>query len=216
MFSIILLISAFFVNSGDSLKTDLDKYLKKNLTQFESFDYKVVQIPSDCRKLEIMQDRDFNLCGNVVYVPIDLITKTGRAIKSTITVSVKLYKNILVTSRQIQKNQGLSHSDVELRKMDVTQIKGSTLGSTKGIESFRTKIFLKSGEPILEEYIEPRPIILTGDKIEAKLTTGRVDVSFDAFSRQDGIPGSTITIISKDKRQYRAKVVDSLNVTIIE
>ena len=216
MFSIILLISAFFVNSGDSLKTDLDKYLKKNLTQFESFDYKVVQIPSDYRKLEIMQDRDFNLCGNVVYVPVDLITKTGRAIKSTITVSVKLYKNILVASRQIQKNQSLSLSEVELRKIDITQIKGSILRSLKGIDSFRAKIFLKSGEPILEEYIEPKPIILTGDKIEARLTTGSVDVSFDAFSRQDGIPGSIITIISKDKRQYRAKVVDSLNVTIIE
>ena len=41
-------------------------------------------------------------------------------------------------------------------------------------------------------------------------------VTFDAFSRQDGIPGGVITIISKDKKQYKAKVVDSHNVTIIE
>jgi flagella basal body P-ring formation protein FlgA len=216
MFSFILIISSLFIHNGDSLKTDLDNYLKKNLSQFESFDYKVLQIPVDYIKIEIIEDIDFNLCGNLIYIPVQIITKGGRAIKEIVTVRVKLYKNILIVSKQIEKNQNFNTSDVELKKTDITQIKGSPLTSTKGIEAFRTKIFLKQGAPVIQENIEPRPIILTGDKIEAKLTTGNVIVSFDAFSRQDGIPGNTITIISKDKKQYKAKVIDSLNVTIIE
>jgi flagella basal body P-ring formation protein FlgA len=137
-------------------------------------------------------------------------------IKSIVTLQVKLYKNILVTVRQIEKNQNFTTSDIELKKTDITQIKGSTLSSIKGISNYRSKILLKLGVPVIEENIEPKPIILTGDKIEAKLTAGDVVISFDAFSRQDGIPGSTITIISKDNKQYKAKVIDSLNVNIIE
>lgn len=216
MFSFILIITSFFIHNGDSLKTDLDKYLKKNLTQFESFDYKVLQIPVEYKNIGIIEDGDFNLCGNLVYVPVEVVTKGGRAIKSIVTVRVKLYKNILVTAKHIEKDQNFNTSDVELKKEDITQIKGSPLTSPNAIGTYRAKIALKQGTPIIEENIEPKPIILAGDKIEAKYSSGEVDVLFDAFSRQDGIPGGTIMIISKDKKQYKAKVIDSLNVTIIE
>jgi flagella basal body P-ring formation protein FlgA len=216
MFSFILLISSIFIHTGDSLNTDLDKYLKKNLNQYESFDFKVLQIPVDYQNIKIIENIDFDLCGNLVYVPVEVLTKSGRAIKSIVTVRVKLYKNILVTARQIEKNQNFDTSDVELKKIDITQIKGSPLTSIKEIGTYRSRISLLQGEPVIEENIEPKPIILTGDKIEAKLTSGEVVISFDAFSRQDGIPGSIITIISKDNKQYKAKVIDSLNVNIIE
>ena len=216
MFSFILIIASLFTNNGDSLKADLGKYLQKNLSQFESFDYKVLQIPVDYKNIEIIKDRDFDLCGDLVYVPVQVVTKDGRAIRSIITIRVKLYKNILVTVKEIERNQNFSIADVELKKTDITQIQGSPLTSRKGIGVYRSKIFLKQGSPVLEENIEPKPIILTGDKVEAKLTAGSVVVSFDAFSRQDGIPGGIITIMSKDKKQYKAKVIDSLNVTIIE
>ncbi|MGA7723515.1 MAG: flagellar basal body P-ring formation chaperone FlgA [Ignavibacteriaceae bacterium] len=216
MISLILIMSSLFIHNGDSLKTDLDNYLKKNLSQYESFDYKVLQVPVDYKKFKLVENLDFNLCGNLVYIPVEIVTKEGRMIKSIVTLQVKLYKYILVTVRQIEKNQNFTTSDIELKKTDITQIKGSTLSSIKGISNYRSKILLKLGVPVIEENIEPKPIILTGDKIEAKLTAGDVVISFDAFSRQDGIPGSTITIISKDNKQYKAKVIDSLNVNIIE
>jgi flagella basal body P-ring formation protein FlgA len=194
----------------------MDNYLKKNLSKYESFDYKVLEIPSDFKQIEISENKDFNLCGNLVYIPVNIVTKNGRAIKSIVRVRVKLYKNILVTARRIERKQNLNTSDMVLRKTDITEIKGSFLTNANGIESFRTKILLKQGDPVIQENIEPKPIILTGDKIEAKLTSGSVLISFDAFSKQDGIPGSTITIMSKDKRQYKAKVIDSLNVNVIE
>lgn len=216
MISIILVVFSFFAHSGDSLSTNLDKYLKKNLSQYENIDYKITQIPNDYKEIKILENKDFNLCGNLVYIPVQLTTKNGRAVKSIITVRVKLYKNVLVTTRTLDKNQTINSADVGLKKMDITQIKGSAFTSAKEIESYRTKIFLRQGEPIVSEYVEQKPVVLTGDKVEAKLTSGSVVVLFDAFSRQDGTAGEIITIISKDKKQYKAKVVDSLNVNIIE
>jgi flagella basal body P-ring formation protein FlgA len=216
MISFILIVYSLFIHNSDSLKTDLDIYLKKNLSQYESFDYKVVQVPVDYQKFKIVENLDLNLCGNLLYIPVEVVTKAGRMIKSIVTLQVKLYKSILVTARQIEKNQNFTILDVQLKKTDITQIKGSPLTSINRISNYRTKMFLKAGAPIIEENIEPKLIILTGDKIEAKLTSGDVVISFDAFSRQDGIPGSTITIISKDNKQYKAKVIDSLNVNIIE
>lgn len=216
MFSLVLIIMSLFVHSGDSLKADMDKYLKKNLSQYESFDYNILQNRSEFKIIKIIEDREFSLNGNLVYVPVEGIAKDGRAIKSIITIRVKLYKSILVTAKQLERAEVFTPADFVLKKMDITQIKGTTLTSVKGIDTYRARIILRQGEPVIEENIERKPVILSGDKVEAKLTSGSVVVSFDAFSRQDGIPGGIITIISKDKKQYKAKVIDSQNVTIIE
>ncbi|MDR3627339.1 MAG: flagellar basal body P-ring formation chaperone FlgA [Ignavibacteriaceae bacterium] len=194
----------------------MDKYLKKNLSQYESFDYNILQNRSEFKIIKIIEDREFSLNGNLVYVPVEGIAKDGRAIKSIITIRVKLYKSILVTAKQLERAEVFTPADFVLKKMDITQIKGTTLTSVKGIDTYRARIILRQGEPVIEENIERKPVILSGDKVEAKLTSGSVVVSFDAFSRQDGIPGGIITIISKDKKQYKAKVIDSQNVTIIE
>jgi flagella basal body P-ring formation protein FlgA len=207
---------SLFAHPGDSVKTDMDKYLKKNLSQYESFEYSVLQNRSEFKTIKIIEDREFSLNGNLVYVPVEGITKDGRSVKSIITIRVKLYKSILVAAKQLERAQVFTPADFVLRKMDITQIKGTTLTSVKGIDTFRARIILRQGEPVIVENIEPKPIILTGDKVEAKLTSGSVVVSFDVFSRQDGIPGCVITVISKDKKQYKAKVIDSQNVTIVE
>ena len=100
--------------------------------------------------------------------------------------------------------------------MDITKILGSPLTSLTGIELYRSKTFLKPGDAITKENIELKPVINPGDRVEAEYRTGSVSISFEAFSRQEGIPGETISIITRDKKLFKARVVNSQIVNIIE
>jgi flagella basal body P-ring formation protein FlgA len=223
MLSAFILILSFFINPGsshgqveDSFKASLDNFMKKNFSRYESYEYNVLQLPVDYKQIEIIEDRDFDFNGSMVYIPVKIVNKNGRSIKSVITVKLKLFKNVLVSTKSIERNENFSLSDVVLKKMDITQIKGTALDSLQGIEAYRNRAFLKAGEPVIKENIELKPIINPGDLVEAKYTVGNVVVVLDAFSEQEGIPGGIIEIISKDKKRYKAKIIDSHNVTIIE
>ncbi len=216
MLSILIAILSFFIQPNNSFKNELDGYLKKNLPQYESIDYQILQMPESYKKIEIITDRDFNISGSIVYVPVRIIEKNGRILRSILSVKMKLYKKVLVAVRSINKDSSLATADFEFKKLDVTQIIGSPLTSLNEIELFRCKTFLKQGDVVTKEKIEQRPVINPGDRIEAEFKSGSVLISFEAFSRQEGIPGETISIITKDKKLFKAKVINSHNVNIIE
>lgn len=216
MLTFLLILISIFQQPGDSLNPALDKYLKKNLSQYESYEFKILQMPPEYKKIEIVDDRDLNLSGNLVYVPVKIVNKDGRSIKSIITIKLTLFKSIPVAIRRIDKNEKLNASDFEIKKVDVSSIQGSLLLSTKGINQYRNRIILKPGDPLIKENLQLIPVINAGDLVEAKYNSHNVTIIFDAISRQEGIPGEKITVISRDKKEYKAKVIDSKNVQIIE
>jgi len=60
------------------------------------------------------------------------------------------------------------------------------------------------------------PIMLSGGKVNAHAISGNVVVSIEAFARQDGAEGDVIRIITKEKKIFKARVIDGLNVQILE
>ncbi|MHB8339328.1 MAG: flagella basal body P-ring formation protein FlgA, partial [Ignavibacteriaceae bacterium] len=84
------------------------------------------------------------------------------------------------------------------------------------INNLRSTAFIKAGEILTKEMVEPVPIIKAGDPVTAKYIGSNVLITFNALSRQDGALGDVITIIAKDKKLYKAKIIDAKNVIIIE
>ncbi len=216
MLSIIFAILTFFFTPNNSFKNELDGYLKKNLPQYESIDFQILQMPEAYKKIEIIKNVDFNFNGNFVYVPIKFTDKDGRVLRSILSVKLNLYQKVLTSVKAIERNESLTASDFVLKKMDVTKIFGTPLTSLKDIELYRCKTFLKPGDAITNENIELKPVIKPGDRLEAEYKSGSVTITFEVFSRQEGIPGETISVITKDKKLFKAKVINSQEVNIIE
>ena len=212
----LLILLSFLIQADSSFKSELDNYLKKNLTGYKGYEYEILQMPGSYKKIELLEPEEFNLSGNLIYIPVKLIAKSGRTVKSILTVRLKLYKNVLAAAKQIGRREKLSANDFKLKKVDAAQIKGTPLSSLSEIGSLRSKTIIKQGEVVIKEMLEPVPVINIGDPVNAKYVSGNVIVSFEAFSRQEGIAGETITVITKDKKQFKAKVIDSNNVNIIE
>ncbi len=204
------------VDGGNSeLKKEIDNYLKKTFSQYESYEFEILQTPEG-KNISLVQKSGLNLHKNLLYLPVEITDKYNRKRNSNITLKIKLYKNILVVKNQIVKKHILSEADIEIVKFNVTEIKGTPFTEFEDISKYQTKINIRPETVLIKEMTEPKPIINDGDKISARIIKGKVMLSVDALSRQDGAEGDIIKITTLDKKQFSAKVVDSKNVLIIE
>jgi len=217
MFAFFFIILSLIGQGKNSFKDDLDNYLKKNLSgKFEDYKYEILQMPKSYDKIELLKTDDFNLHGNMIYVPIKVYQYNSRVIESILSIKLSLFKNVLVSLKDIKTREKLSAKDFCLKKIDISNMIETPFCSFQKIEGLRSKEFIKAGEVITEGNTEPVPIIKAGDPVEAKYVGGNVTINFNALSRQDGILGETITIISNDKKLYKAKIIDAKDVLIIE
>ncbi len=216
MLTVILFILSMLARQGGSFKNELEAYLKKNLSGFDNYKYEILQTPPACKKMEIISKDDFNLSGNMVYLPVRLIGKGGRISKTILSIRLSLYKKIYVAVKRIQRDRDLTASDFELKEYDVTKLNDKPVESLKEINSYRSNNFMNAGDALTKDDLALKPVIFAGDPVDAEYKYGSVFISFNAFSRQDGVPGETITIITKDKKLYKAKVINSHDVNIIE
>ena len=216
MSAIILFILSLVINSNSSFKTELENYLNKNLAGYRDYKYEIMQLPESYKKIELLKPDDFNLSGNMIYIPVQVVDKSGRIFRSILSVRLKLYKNVLVAVKQISRKENLSEGDFVLKKEDVTRINGTPVYSLQGVSSLRSTVMIKPGDIVVKQMLEQIPVVKIGDELNAQYISGNVIVSTDVFARQDGVVGETITVITKDKKLFKVKVIDSKNVIIIE
>jgi len=216
MISLLLYIFSIMVQPGNSFKSELESYLRKNLSGYNDYKYEILQMPVSYKEIEIISKNDFNINGNMIYLPVKLVTKDGRVSRAILSIKLKLYRKIYVAVRAIQKNESLSTSEFELMNYDVTGLESKPLESLKELIMYRSKKLIKPGDPLTNDDIELKPVIISGNPINAIYRYGSVFISFEAFARQDGVPGETIAVITRDKKLFKAKVIDSHDVKIIE
>lgn len=212
----ILLSLLLLLNPGSTdINEQVKEYLNDRFKQYESFEYEIVKMPSDYSSIEILKEKDFKINGNLSYLPVKIV-KDERTAQTYITIRLKLYKNVLVALRDIDRKENLSQSNFELRLCDVTDLNASPITIKDDLNNYRSKKNLKDGEVLTENDIEKLPVINSGDKITASIVNGNVLIQTDAVSKQDGSIGDVINILTDDNRQFKAKVVDFNNVLIIE
>ncbi len=217
MYSILLIILSLVSSGKSTFDEDLSNYLKKNLNgKFDEYNYEILQLPKSYLKIELLNPSDFNMNGNIIYVPVKIYQKNSRVIESIISVKLKIYKNVLTASRDIKAHEKLTENDFTPKRIDVAGINIKPFASLSKISGMQSSEFIKAGEIINSLNIEPIPVIKAGYPVLAKYNNGNVMINFNATSRQDGIAGETITIISADKKLFKAKVVNSKEVIIIE
>ncbi len=224
MFSILLIIFSIILtplggiktNSQDNyLKKEINNYLDKVFSNYESYDYQIIQMPKG-ESIKLVRKNELNLHKSLLYLPVEIKDNLNRTRNSFITLRIKLFKNVLVVKNSLERNHIFSSADVKIEKLDINQINGTPFTDINEVSDFRSKININPETVLIKEIIEPKPAVYSGDKISARVIKGKVMLSIDAYSRQDGAKGDIIKIRTKDNKQFKAKVIDSKNVLIIE
>ncbi len=211
LLNIILLFSL----NGSDFRDELKDYLTRQLTMYDSFEYEIMQMPKDYSSISIEKGTALNLNRNIVSVPV-LLVKENKKSESLVKVKLRLYKKVVTVLNKIESKTDLNSSEFDLKTLDVSLLKGTPFFSLDEVSLFRTKIKLNPGSILTREALEAKPVIKSGDLVKASLINGNVVITIEANARQEGAVGEVIRVVTKNKKQYRAKVVDSTNVNILE
>ncbi|MFA6596778.1 MAG: flagellar basal body P-ring formation chaperone FlgA [Ignavibacteriaceae bacterium] len=182
---------------------------------YNKFEYEIIQMPKDYSAIEIISGTELELNGNRLMIPV-LLTQESKKRESHITVKLRLYKNVATVINKVESRKDLSASDFEMKNLDVALVRGTPFSSLEEINNYRTKIALNPGTILIREVLEEKPVIQNGDLVKASFINGNVTVSIEANARQEGAVGDIIRIVTQSKQQYKAKVIDSSNVNILE
>ena len=211
-----LILLTFFSKPNENLKKTINDYLKNNLKQYDKYEYTIVKVPTFEGKYEIRNETKINLSNSFAYIPIKITRTNSNIVQTYITVRLKLFKTICIAKDAIEPGQALSENDVELKLVNVTDLRGTPIESIDELNGLRSKVKIAPGSILIKELLDEIPVINKGDHITASAIAGNVKISTDAEAKQDGIIGDVIYIVTKDKKQFKAKIIDSNNVIIIE
>lgn len=214
MKTLLFVLLGFMSLYADSFDARLKSYLQQKFNSYEKYEYQIVQLPKGFSKMEINFEKNFRLVKNYGYIPIKLYDKHNNVSTSLLTVRIKLYKTVLVTSNNINRDVILTPSMFEQKLEDVASFEDKIV-SADNLTNKRSKVLIKNGTILTNEMIEEIPAVNKGDKVVVHAGGDGVDVSVEAITRQDGCVGEVISVQS-DNKIFKAKVVDKLNLTLVE
>lgn len=205
-----ILLSVFLLSNNNVI----DNYLKDHLKDFKRYEY---EIPKNyTEKIFPDENREFKLEKNYAYMPVNFILNNGEKKQGIVTLKVKLYDDVLVSIRDIKKNEELSISDFQIEEKEITSLRSEPILDFENIDKYRMRISVSSNTVIETNMIEQIPDIKIGDNLNAVFNKGVVNISFSAVARAEGIIGDIIKIRTDDKKIFKAEIINFNTVKIVE
>ena len=216
-----LIISILFLTSSGEKNSQLDSYLKQKLSDFTKYEYKVVSLPSyvesiNDKRISISSDREFKINYGFAYVPVDIKLTEENVSQSIITLKINLYDEVFTSVRKIKRGEIISQSDFAVSEKEITHLKHGAVKITSLLNNLQACTNIVENAILQENMIEKLPDVKAGDKVFAYSSVGAVTVTFPVLIREDGRIGETVRVVRDDKLIFRAVVIDSKNVKIIE
>jgi flagella basal body P-ring formation protein FlgA len=216
-----LLISILFFAAGTGKNTELDSYLNKKLSDYKKYEYEVISLPSyvnsiNDEKISISSDRDFRINYGYAYVPIDIKLSDENISQSVVTVKVNLFAEVYVANRKIRRGDIVSSADFTIKEEDVTHLRNDRVRDASKINNHQASINIAEGAILQKNMIETLPDLRAGDKVFAYTTVGSVMVSFPVTVRESGRIGEKVRVVRDDRLTFKALIVASDKVKIIE
>lgn len=210
-----VLIAFLSLSLSSPIKEKIELYLNAQLAGYQKFEFEIINAPKGIENSIIDENREFKLNGDIGFIPVNKLNGNSSSL-SFITVKLKLFNNVLIAKKDLHKKQLLTEDDFEFKLKDVSKLNGTPILMNANLNSFRTKTVINRGHVLIEEYCEKTPIVKSGDQLYAHSGYGNVEITLDAVARQDGGENDIIRIVTKDRKQYKARVIDSQNVLILE
>ena len=210
LFSISLLFGAN--KSSNNIKT----VLKDNLNGIKRFEYKIVSPKNiDITKIKIDGNRELKIEKGYAYLPV-IFNPKKNAQNGIITLKLKLYKDVAVSVNDIKRKETITKYDYKIEEREISSLRGKPIDLNKNFTHLRAKRNIKHGTIISENMFEKIPDVKRGTRVNAIFQKGIVNVSFGATARTEGKVGDIIKIKRNDNKIFKAEIINSKQVRIIE
>lgn len=130
-------------------------------------------------------------------------------------VVIKAYQDVLVASRFINREQGLTADLVTVKKLEVS----NTLGYHLKPEAIKSEIIAKKafmeGEVIDKRFVKSRPDILRNANVTVIFNSDNLKIETEAIALSDGIVGDDICVMNKIyNKVYTGRIIGENKVLV--
>ncbi|MBK7104417.1 MAG: flagellar basal body P-ring formation protein FlgA [Ignavibacteriae bacterium] len=192
----------------------IENYLKKHLSNFKKYEYEITK-PGN-KNIIPDESREFKLENNYAYVPVNYFMQNGETKQGIITLKMKLYQDVLVSTRNINKDEELNLGDFIIEEKEITSLRTEPILNFDNINKFRARINISSESVIGKNMVEVIPDVKIGDNVNAVYSKGIIHISFNAAARTEGKVGDVIKIRTEDKKIFKAVIINYNTVKIVE
>lgn len=152
--------------------------------------------------------------GNVQLI-VRIFIGNKQYLKIPVFFNIRTYEDIVTSVRKISRSDILKAEDLELRRMETTNLCGSMYYSINDLIGKRAIRTLQPNTPITAESVDNPPVIKKGDLVRVFIQTGNLHVVMKGVAKEDGYIGKIIRVNNVDsKKELYGKVEDSATVKI--
>lgn len=211
-----ILFALMFIGKGNN-SLDIKKLLIEKLPDYNKFEYNILSPKHpELSNYSIDNSRKIVINEGFAYIPV--INKINGKVKRNeiLTIKLKLFKNVLVSTRQIRRNESLSEYDFVIEEKEVSHLRFSPTDISTSIKYLRAKRDISENVILSNHMVEQIPDIKKGDRVDAIFMNKTVNISFPVTARTEGLAGEIIRVKRDDRKIFRATVLNNTTVKIIE
>ena len=213
--ALLLSFISFVTAPNGNLKNEITSALMRTYKGYKSIEIEFTQSLNDYDSVILSSSKSISVNNNIALVPV-LMNKRGIITEKYISARIKLFRDVYVCVREVGRNNQLQLNDCTIETVDVASFKKSPVKISASVNGLMSRTNLRPGEILFNEDLIKVPIVKNGDRITAEYNLNGVTVSFEAVARQNGAEGDCIFIMSPDKKQFKAKILTSSTVKVME
>jgi len=206
---------SFVTSPKGNLTDEVASVLMRTYSGYKSIEIEFTQPLGDFESITLSSSKSISVNNNIALVPVR-INKKGIITEKYISARVRLFRDVYVCIRPVGRNNQLKEDDCKIETIDVASFRKKPIEPTDPVSGFVTRTNLRPGEVLFTEDLGKAPIVKNGDRITAEYNVNGVAVTFEAVARQNGAEGDCIFIMSPDKKQFKAKVINYSTVEVME
>lgn len=225
--ALILIISNLGVNaqmvSSSDVKTSVAKILETNYNKMTNGEVEVkvsatpfaqLQLPDGKVSYKVVSGGDKILPRDIKRVDVYV----NNAFVKTLNLPVQtiVYKDVLVASDFINRDQAVTNECTTVKRMDVSMKMDYVLDSKMLAKEMTTKKAFQKGEVIDKRFVKMRPDVQRNGEVRIFfVSNGDVMVTIDGTAMADGMTGDYINVENKNyKKVYNGKVIGENRVLV--
>ena len=225
--ALILIISNLGVNaqmvSSADVKTSVAKILETNYNKMTNGEVEVkvsatpfaqLQLPDGKVSYKVVSGGDKILPRDIKRV--DVYVNNAFAKTLNLPVQTIVYKDVLVASDFINREQAVTNECTTVKRMDVSMKMDYVLDSKMLSKEMAAKKAFQKGEVIDKRFVKMRPDVQRNGEVRIFfVSNGDVMVTIDGTAMADGMTGDYINVENKNyKKVYNGKVIGENRVLV--
>jgi len=214
MFSLFVSIIFLMINNP-SVHQQAEAFFNEKPKGYDEIKIEFLNIPENAASIKFLTE-EIDETKSIITIPAEIKFNDGKISKRYLSIKLHLFKNVLTAKQDIERNSRLSEENFIQRRIQVNDLNKTPIVSFNEIKNCSAKFRISRGAILFKEDLQKTPVVTAGERVTANLYTKSTTISFPAYARQDGAIDDYIRIITEDNKLFKARVLDSLNVSIIE